>query len=273
MSNNHNANSNVGGFLHKIWGGISFVIGVVTSLLGWIKIAQGDLGLFTIILLAVGISALFLASIYYVWLWKPESEDRSPEIWIPDSDKKIKTLQVKQRRRKKVRLLARLGLFIIPILTVAGIAGRVYYISLPTQDFIILLAKFDGPKSQEYCVTKTIFENLENATEEYSDVKITELEKSINNSDYAKKVGKQQKAAIVIWGWYGMTKKIVPISVNFEILKSLPELPQLRAEARGKVLSLEIAQLESFKLQTRLSQEMAYLSLFTLGIYRHLEAD
>ena len=65
----------------------------------------------------------------------------------------------------------------------------------------------------------------------------------------------------------------MPISVNFELLNSSPELPKLGHEARGQVQTLAVAQLESFKLQTRLSQEMTYLSLFTLGMYRYLEGD
>ena len=273
MSNNNGASNNLRAFLGQIWGGISFAIAVVTSLLGWIQVARGDLGLFTLILLLVSVSALFLACVYYVWFWKPESEDGSPKILIPDSNKAIKIQRVKQQRRKKVRLLARLGLFIIPILTVAGIAGWQYYVSRPTQDFIILVAKFDGPKPQEYRVTETIVANLENATEEYSHVKIEALEKSLNNKSNARKEGKRQKAALVIWGWYGKTEEKVPISVNFELLNSSPKLPKLGREARGQVQTLAVAQLESFKLQTRLSQEMTYLSLFTLGMYRYLEGD
>ncbi len=273
MSDNSGTSNNLGKFLNQIWGGISFVIGVVTCLLGLIQVAKGDLGLFTLILLLVGISALFLACVYYVWFWKPESEDESPKILIPDSDKAIKVQQVKQKRRKRIRRLARLGLFVIPILMVAGFLGWQYNLSLPPKDFIILVAKFDGPEPQEYRITETIIENLENATEEYSPVKIKTLEKSLNNSDNAKKEGKRQKAAIVIWGWYGKTAEKVPISVNFQILKSLPDLPELQPEARGQVQTLAVAQLESFQLQTRLSQEMTYLSLFTLGMYRYLEED
>ena len=60
MSDNSVTANNLGKFLKQIWGGISFVIGVVTSLLGLIQVAKGNLGLFTLILLSVGILALFL---------------------------------------------------------------------------------------------------------------------------------------------------------------------------------------------------------------------
>ena len=83
MSGNSGTSNNLGKFLNQIWGGISFVIGVVTCLLGLVNVAKGDLGLFTLILLLVGISTLFLACVYYVWFWKPESEDESPKIQLP----------------------------------------------------------------------------------------------------------------------------------------------------------------------------------------------
>ena len=260
MSNNNDATSNLRAFLKQIWGGIGFVMGVVTSLLGLIKLARGDLGLFTLTLLVVGILALWLTCIYYVWFWKPEKDDsssQSPQFLrrflrrfqvTPSPEEQVQAQQIKEQRRKTVRLLARLGLFVIPILTVVGVAIYQYYISLPPKDFIILVAKFDGPKPQEYRVTETIVENLENATEQYSHVKIKALDKSFEDTDTAKEGRK--------------TKKVVPISVNFEILQPTPKFPELEPEAKGKFQAPAVAQLESFKLQTRLSQEMAYLSLF-----------
>ncbi len=276
MSNNNGASNNLIAFLSQIWGGISFVIGVVTCLLGWIQVAQGDLGLFTLILLGVGISALFLACVYYVWFWKPESEDRSRAILIPDSRERVSAQQKKERRRKKarLRLLARLGLFIIPILTVVGIAGWQYYMSLPTQDFIILVANFEASESQDELVTPVIFQSLEREMTDYGDdVKVEKLGKPLTSIKAAKQEGTLQKAAIVIWGEYQRLDKIVPISVNFEILKPTSEFPQLGESVQGKYQPFAIAELNSFELQTRLSQEMTYLSLFTLGMYRYLDQD
>ncbi|MGK7949257.1 MAG: tetratricopeptide repeat protein, partial [Xenococcaceae cyanobacterium] len=283
MSNSNDDNRNLGAFLKEIWGGTSLIIAIVTSLLGFIQLARGDLGLFTLTLLGVAIFALWLTCLYYARFWKPEKDDpspQSPKFWHrflprfqgkPSPEQPVQAQQVKERRRKKIRRLAKLGLFVIPLLIVTGFAGWQYYQSLPSKDFIILVAKFDGP--QDYLVTDAIIKNLEIATEEYSHVKIEPLEKSLNNSDRAKKEGKLQKAAIVIWGKYRKTKEVVPISVNFEILEPHPQFPKLGPVAKGKFQTPAVAQLESFELQTRLSQEMAYLSLFTLGMYRYLEED
>ena len=84
MSDNKSATSDILAFLKPIWGGISFILGLITALLGFIKLAKGDLGLFTLTLLVVGILALWLTCVYYVWFWKPERDDpssSSPQFW------------------------------------------------------------------------------------------------------------------------------------------------------------------------------------------------
>ena len=128
-------------------------------------------------------------------------------------------------------------------------------------------------------MTETIRKNLENATEPYADTKVKLLGKVIKDTpeqggrEVAREEGKKRKAAIVIWGWYGKTKDTVPISVNFEILKPPKKLPELGKEMKGQVQTAGIAELESFKVQTRLSNQMAYLTLMTLGMSRYAAKD
>ena len=254
-----------------------FFAGIVSAVLGYIKLAEENSGLFTLVLIGVGICLLLLICIYYVWFWKPETEDGKSVIFLPNFRNPVESQGVKEKRRKRVRLFARLGLVIIlviiPFLVWAGFAIYDYRVKLPPKDFIILVADFDGPKPKEYRVTETIIENLANATEEYSHVKIEPLKKSISNSDQAKKEGKLKKAEVVIWGWYGRTEEKVPISVKFRLLKSPPELPELGIEAKEQVRTLSVAQLENLELHTRLSEEMNYLSFITLGMYRYLDED
>ena len=270
-----NNNNNFKTFLQKTWVKITFTIGAITALINFIvfliEFIEKNTELYILILSIAIILFLLLACIYYGWIWKPELEDQ--RVFIPDSNEQESAQQVKEKQRKKVRRLAKLGLVIIPILVGAGITIRNYYISLPPKDFIILVAKFDGPEPKKYRVTENIQKNLENKTEKYSPyVKINVLDKSLNK-DNVREQGKLEKAAIVIWGWYTKTNIATQVSINFEIIKSFPELPQLGLEARGKIQTLAATELESFKLQIRLSQEMAYLSLFTLGMYHYLEED
>jgi tetratricopeptide (TPR) repeat protein len=117
---------------------------------------------------------------------------------------------------------------------------------------------------------------LENAVEEYSDVRVKALGKVITRkegSEVAREEGKKRKAAIVIWGWYGKTKDTIPISTNFELLTPPKYFPDLGDEASGQLRTAPAAELESFKIQTCLSQEMTYLTLVALGMSRYATDD
>ncbi len=135
---------------------------------------------------------------------------------------------------------------------------------------MILVAEFDGPEGQNYRVTEKILSQLRDATEEYPDVRVEALEKPVTaqmGSNAARELGENRKASIIVWGWYGKTDTDVPISVNFEVLQPPTYLPpEFGDTASGAVQTFAISELNSFQLQTRLSSEMAYLTLFTLGM-------
>jgi hypothetical protein len=76
-------------------------------------------------------------------------------------------------------------------------------------------------------------------------------------------------ATIVIWGWYGAPGDIVPISVNFEILRSPRHMPTLGQAVSGQIQQMTLADLTSFRLQIRLASEMSYLSAFVVGMTRY----
>jgi len=146
----------------------------------------------------------------------------------------------------------------------------------PPSQVIILLADFDGPERQKYRVTETVLTRLRVAVEPYDDVEIRPLRLVITEGEgsaVARAEGEKHKAAMVIWGWYGLPGKAVPLSVHFEVLRPPRYLPTLGPETRGLVRTAALADLESFTLQTRLSAEMAYLSLFVVGIARYTADD
>lgn len=281
MSDDNKTNASLGTFLTKFSAPIAGIIAFITSLNGFLKLfADKDAGLITILSLVVGILLLFAICLYYARFWKPETDDKSPSAFAPAlTDEQVKAQAKKETGRKRVRRTAVVGLVLVPVLTLAGIGGWQYVQTLPTKDIIILVADFEGPDPQSYRVTETIRKNLENATEPYPDTKVKLLGKVIKDTpeksgrEVAREEGKQRKAAIVIWGWYGKTKDTVPISVNFEILKPPENLPELGKEMKGQVRTVAIAELESFKVQTRLSNQMAYLTLMTLGMSRYAAKD
>ena len=172
-------------------------------------------------------------------------------------------------------------LVVVGLLLVASNAVSIYRLLWfrPFTKVIVLVADFEGPAPQEYRVTETILERLREATEKYSDVQVQALSEPITaqqGSDVARVKGVEHKANIVIWGWYGVTGEAAPLSVHLEVLsplKDIPELPVLGPEAKGRIRRALLTELDSFTLQPRLSEEMAYLTLFILGVARYAAGD
>ncbi len=287
MGDTDNNSNGLVAFFQRVWAGIVGLFGVVSAILGYIKLADGDFGLFTLVLLGVGVAGLFLSCLYYAFFWKPElgdgksGDDKSTESIIitsgsnrPKVPQREKEQKQKEKHRKRVRWLARLGLLLVPVLVWGGYRFYQHQLSLPPKDFKILVANFEGSDAGNHRVTQEIFRNLERELERYGDdVKVERLDKSLKSIRAAKAAGKQKKAEIVIWGDYQVLKDVVPISVNFEILKETANFLELGELVQGKTQLVPISQLNSFELQTNLSQEMTYLSLFTLGMYRYLDED
>jgi tetratricopeptide (TPR) repeat protein len=122
-------------------------------------------------------------------------------------------------------------------------------------------------------VTETILEQLRKNTETYDDVTVRALGHPIDSregSTAARKEGSEQKAAIVLWGWYGKTNDKVIVSMNFEVLQD----PQLLPLQNERQLSFfPVAQLESFVLQTELSSKTSYAVLAAIGLVRFEAKD
>ena len=174
------------------------------------------------------------------------------------------------------RCWALAGLGLIFAFTSGGVGYYFYQQAQPPSKVIILVADFDGPEPQRYRVTETVRERLRVATEPYDDIEIRPLRLVITEAEgsaVARAQGEKRKAAMVIWGWYGLPGKAVPLSVHFEVLRPPRYLPVLGPELRGLVQTATVADLESFTLQTRLSAEMAYLSLFVVGVARYTAND
>jgi tetratricopeptide (TPR) repeat protein len=277
MGNSGEAGRGFGQWLQRLGGLITFITGFVTGLVGFVKLVQGNAGLVTLILLVLGIGLILLACLYFARFWQPEKQDETPKLILTaPTDKQVQLQQKKEQRRKAVRRSAVAGLVLVPLLTLSGFAGWLHVQSLPSDKVVILVAEFDGPEGQNNRVTETILSQLREATEEYSDVKVEALEKPITEqagSEAARKLGKKRKATIMIWGWYGKTADMVPISVNFEVLQPPEYLPEFGETASGSVQTFALSELNSFKLQTRLSSEMSYLTLFTLGMAEYAAKD
>ena len=255
----------------------SLILAVISFISGFVDLfADKDAGLVTLISLTVGILLLLGVCLYYARFWQPARQDHGQSAFLPMSDEQVKAQAKKERNRKWIRRLAIAGLILLPILSFSGVAGWFYGQSLPAKNIIVLVADFDGPDAKTYGVTETVIRQLRQATERYADVEIQALNKPITEqegSKVAQTEGEKRKATIVIWGWYRNPGEVVPLSVHFKVLLPPKDLPKLGQAAGGGIQQASIADLTSFTLQTRLSNEMTYLSLFVLGMARRAAGD
>ena len=247
-------------FIPRLPSWITGLIAFVSTVAGFIKLWQGDAGLVTIVLLVIGVGGGWLGCTYLAFRRTPPLVPSGKGTW--------------QYPRWRPWALA--GLVIIPLLAAGTVGYYFHQRAQPPAKVIILVANFDGPEPQKYRVTETLLAHLGAALDPYADVNIQTLGRAITEvegSSAARTEGKNRKASIVIWGWYGVTAEVVPLSVHFEVLRPPKYMPELGPEAKGLVQARSVAELESFTLQTQLSAKMAYLSTFTMGVARYAADD
>ncbi len=158
-----------------------------------------------------------------------------------------------------------------PVLSVFGSGGLVNASIQPAPGKIrILIARFDEEDQINYRVTDLIVAKLREATSSYSDTEIVVVDQVITElqgSDLAKKIGETYGASIVIWGWYGLTDQVLPLGVHFEIISSAGSFqPITCAASTSQVRKVNLTDLNDLTLQTTLSNELSYVTLFTLGV-------
>jgi tetratricopeptide (TPR) repeat protein len=277
MSDGNGSHNSLATFLNRVSALILAVISFIAGVYGFVKLfADKDAGLVTLISLTVAILLLLVVCLYYARFWQPERQYQTQLAFSPPSEEEAKAQAKKARHRKWIRGSALAGTILIPILSLSAVAGWLYVKSLPAKKIIVLVADFDGPDPKTYGVTETVIGQLRQATAKYADVEIQALNKSITEqegSKVAQAEGEKRKATIVLWGWYRTPGEVVPLSVHFEVLQPPKDLLELGQSARGNIQTAAFADLKSFNLQTRLSNEMTYLSLFVLGMARRAAGD
>jgi tetratricopeptide (TPR) repeat protein len=249
----------------KIPGRVTGLVAFVTTIVGFVRLWQGDAGLVTIVLISVGTIGLWLGSAYVAYKRTPplvEGGKGQPAFpgW---------------------RRLALIGFIAIPLITAVALGGWWYYINQPPDKVIVMVAEIDGPDPKKYRVTEIILKNLRDALADEPKAQVKYLAQAITETQGseearrqgAKPLGKQDDASIAIWGWYGVTEEAVSLSVHFELLRPPKDMPELGPNLKGGIQTVTIAELESIALQSRLAAGMAGLSLFTIGMTRYAVQD
>jgi len=151
---------------------------------------------------------------------------------------------------------------------------------LPSGWVRVVVTQFVGPRTEHYRVTESVIENLRDAaadtTRGASGIDIVALKQSVtaeDGSDSAHALGTRRDARIVLWGWYGTgatDSACVRLTAHFELLHK-PKYLELRQQIM--TVTAPIAELESFRLQDKLSKEMTFLTLMTIAMVRYESED
>jgi tetratricopeptide (TPR) repeat protein len=145
----------------------------------------------------------------------------------------------------------------------------------------ILVATFDEVSQPNYKVTDLILANLRAALNEYPDTEVLATDRVViekDGSETAIKIGEAYDASIVIWGWYGLTENAVPLGVHFEIIQASETFHPntcgvVTATAVSQIRKIDPIKLSDLTLQTDLSNELSYVTIFTLGLARYDAED
>ena len=174
---------------------------------------------------------------------------------------------------KMQRGVALAALIIIPLL----FAINPIYRAIPPRRTIVLVANFLGPEgSDEYGVTDHVLKQLRDELANEPTMEIRHLDEFITvgqGSEYARRMGDDNKATIVVWGRYVVTPDMVKVWAEFEMLREATNrLPIGTTEQIANV-----AQLNSFQVQTELAERMTAFVAFVKALLlfdqdRNLEA-
>jgi tetratricopeptide (TPR) repeat protein len=137
---------------------------------------------------------------------------------------------------------------------------------------VILVANFDGPNPKSFRVSEIIVEKIRLATGPYSDIEVRTLDRAITaqeGSPEATKLADENRADIVLWGWYGSTADTAVATVHFEIMnpREMSRLPS------SEMMAPPLSQLNNFSLQVRIAHGYSYVSLMAAGLARYEQKD
>ena len=146
---------------------------------------------------------------------------------------------------------------------------------------IILLTKIDGPKPKEYGITDQLIAKLNDEFQDSPNILLETVPEAITEdqgSPYARALGEEYQADLVIWGWYNATSSDALLTIHFENLSELNYLPIESSESHQ--LQAAVAELDSFRVQQKLGDDLSRLvtfirgmSYYELGAYDQALAD
>jgi tetratricopeptide (TPR) repeat protein len=251
------------GVIQKAFGWITAAIGFTTGAVSCAKMVSGDARLVFLVLLWSGAVVLW-GSCFYIFFFKTK--------------RKMAAGMTSRLPQKEyafppyARRIAQYGIFIIPFIAVVSGGIRTYYRNRPSSKIIVSVANFQNLDATTSATTERLLAQLRTATQPYAaEIEIDPLKMAITEQDggseAARKIARDRKSAIVIWGWNNKDF----IRAYFELLMNNESY---LAELKGnQTLDLIVAGHETFKVQMGLSEDMVYLTLLAVGLARYESQD
>lgn len=216
---------------------------------------------------------IILVVLWFISLYVTYKRDK-PKIFIHTSTRGGRKPPQGPYTFPKYRKWAKkLNIFIPIVITLGAFFYIFSNIVFSPSTIIIYIADFTGPDPLKYRVTETLYHEINLALEDYDNLVVKRMNQSFLESSEAHQVGKNQNAAMVIWGWYGVTDEIVSVSVNYELMKRFIKEYYFCDAGKGEVRKSDRSELESFSLQTNLSTEMTYIVLFSTAMAEYISGD
>ena len=179
---------------------------------------------------------------------------------------KIYRKKVPVYSRKQLRF-AKIGLFLIPCILIFIFSRGFILNNLPTQDAIILVTKFDGNPNIK--IDDLIGDELEKLTKNDSKIKILYSDEIIplkQGREKAQKIGKAQKATVVIWGGQKNNNKETVNDIRLTLLKSTGKFFLGKSLIDGNRQIIPAAELEEFRPQLHYAKNISFYALLAVAM-------
>ena len=256
------------GLIKKIPGHISSIVAFFTLVIGAILGLTNWFG-------GNPITAIYIAAIAFLLIvW-----EISLYIYFTKTiTKSYSALKGKQIHKQNAfsRMKRHIALTVAVVLTGIATFCALYWRPIkppPSNKTIILIADFQSLDGQNYGVTEKIIEQLRDATKSFPNIEVQSLKQTITTqegSEVARTIATEKQAIILLWGLYRKTQENVWITSHIEIMQ---KPINLHLKGEKEELTLPVKGIESFQIQTQLSQELTYLTLLTIGLTRYEVGD
>jgi tetratricopeptide (TPR) repeat protein len=192
-------------------GVITSTIAFITAIVGFILLWKGNTEIVSTVVIAVGVIGLW-ASLFYI------------RFAIKAVKKQEPTLEHRKRTKKpgfafsqKIRYLALIGIYTLPIIALSGIGIYYYKANQPNDELVVLIANFDGPDPHKYGVSQFLNERINEGLNGIRNIRVEMLNETVSGTqgpEAALEITRQKKASLIVWGWYVATGQGINVTYH-----------------------------------------------------------